>query len=243
MFAGRLITGVKNGPSPRLAAGSGCAPSACGRSRRWSTSPISSRYDRGRPLHVFDADKLDGHRSMPRMAQAGETLAGARRQDLRARPDDPASSPTTTAPSASPASWAASRPSSTEATTNVFVECAWFDPMVVAQAGRKLGIVSDARYRFERTVDPESSAMPGIELATKLILELCGGTPHEVGGRRPRRGARHGHRVPGQRSAAPDRPRPAAGADQRASCTRLGFAVAGSGADAQGRRCRRGGPT
>jgi phenylalanyl-tRNA synthetase beta chain len=68
---------------------------------------------------------------------------------------------------------------SSEATTNVFVESAWFDPLVVAQAGRKLGIVSDARYRFERTVDPESQ-LPGIELATKLIVELCGGTPHEV---------------------------------------------------------------
>src|SRR5690606_8748188 len=66
-----------------------------------------------------------------------------------------------------------------EATVNVFVESAWFEPASVAAAGRKLGIVSDARYRFERTVDPES-VLPGIELATKLITELCGGTAHEV---------------------------------------------------------------
>jgi phenylalanyl-tRNA synthetase beta chain len=64
-------------------------------------------------------------------------------------------------------------------TTDVFVECAWFDPLVTAAAGRRLGINSDARYRFERTVDPES-VRPGIELATKLILELCGGKAHEV---------------------------------------------------------------
>ena len=77
---------------------------------------------------------------------------------------------------------------SSETTTNVFIESAWFDPLVVAAAGRKLGINSDARYRFERTVDPEG-VLPGLELATKLVLELCGGTAHEVGGRRPCRGA------------------------------------------------------
>jgi phenylalanyl-tRNA synthetase beta chain len=68
---------------------------------------------------------------------------------------------------------------STEATTDVFIESAWFEPAVVARAGRRLGIVSDARYRFERTVDPESQ-IPGLELATKMILALCGGTPHEI---------------------------------------------------------------
>src|SRR5690606_36385597 len=67
----------------------------------------------------------------------------------------------------------------TEDTVNVFVDCAWFEPESIAATGRKLGIVSDARYRFERTVDPES-VLPGIELATKLITELCGGTAHEV---------------------------------------------------------------
>jgi phenylalanyl-tRNA synthetase beta chain len=64
-------------------------------------------------------------------------------------------------------------------TVNVFIECAWFDPAAIATTGRRLGIVSDARYRFERTVDPQS-VIPGIELATKMITELCGGIAHEV---------------------------------------------------------------
>src|SRR5690606_1848505 len=68
---------------------------------------------------------------------------------------------------------------STEETTSVFIESAWFEPTAIATAGRKLGIVSDARYRFERTVDP-TSVLPGIELATRLILHLCGGEAHET---------------------------------------------------------------
>ena len=68
---------------------------------------------------------------------------------------------------------------SSEQTTNVFIECAWFEPTAIAATGRKTGINSDARYRFERTVDPES-VMPGIELATRLVMELCGGEPAET---------------------------------------------------------------
>src|SRR6185312_2212500 len=64
-------------------------------------------------------------------------------------------------------------------TTNVFIESAWFDPARVAQAGRKFAIVSDARYRFERGVDPQF-VLPGLELCTQLILEWCGGEPSEV---------------------------------------------------------------
>jgi phenylalanyl-tRNA synthetase beta chain len=66
-----------------------------------------------------------------------------------------------------------------EATTDVFVESAWFDPIRTAQTGRTTGIVSDAQYRFARGVDP-ASLVPGIELATALILALCGGEPSEV---------------------------------------------------------------
>ena len=71
----------------------------------------------------------------------------------------------------------------TEATTDVFVESAWFDPVRTARTGRRLRISSDARYRFERGVDPAFTAK-GIELATRMILELCGGEPSEVDGRR-----------------------------------------------------------
>ena len=66
-----------------------------------------------------------------------------------------------------------------EATTNVFIESAYFDPVRTARTGRELGIVSDARYRFERGVDPEY-IVPGLDLATKLIVDLCGGEPTEI---------------------------------------------------------------
>jgi phenylalanyl-tRNA synthetase beta chain len=66
-----------------------------------------------------------------------------------------------------------------ETTTDVLIESALWEPLNIAQTGRKLGINSDARYRFERGVDP-AFLVPGLELATKLVLELCGGTPSEV---------------------------------------------------------------
>src|SRR5437016_13761065 len=66
----------------------------------------------------------------------------------------------------------------TEDTRHVFVESAWFDPQRIAASGRKLGIQSDARYRFERGTDP-AFVVPGLELATKLVLEFCGGEPAE----------------------------------------------------------------
>jgi phenylalanyl-tRNA synthetase beta chain len=67
----------------------------------------------------------------------------------------------------------------TDATTDVFIESAWFDPIRTAQTGRVLALTSDAQYRFARGVDPEF-VVPGLELATKLILELCGGEPSDV---------------------------------------------------------------
>ena len=61
-----------------------------------------------------------------------------------------------------------------ETTTNVFLEAAYFDPLRTAATGRKLGVISDARYRFERGVDPAFTQV-GAEIATQMILELCGG--------------------------------------------------------------------
>jgi phenylalanyl-tRNA synthetase beta chain len=66
-----------------------------------------------------------------------------------------------------------------DATTDVFLESAWFDPIRTAQTGRTTGITSDAQYRFARGVDPEST-LPGLELATQLILDLCGGEASDV---------------------------------------------------------------
>src|SRR6185295_8526163 len=64
-------------------------------------------------------------------------------------------------------------------TTDVLIESALWDPLNIAQTGRKLGIQSDARYRFERGVDP-SFLLPGLELATQMVMDLCGGAPSEV---------------------------------------------------------------
>ena len=176
MFTGRLIAGVKNGPSPDWLQA---------RLRAIGLRPISAlvditnfvTFDRGRPLHVFDADKLTGvvH---ARMAKPGESLVALDGKTYALDPSIPV-----IADGSGPVGIAGimgGEPTgSSEATVNVFVESAWFEPTIVAQAGRKLSIMSDARYRFERTVDP-ASQIPGIELATKLILELCGGTPHET---------------------------------------------------------------
>ncbi len=81
--------------------------------------------------------------------------------------------------SRSPASWAAKPRAATRSTTDVLIESALWEPLNIAQTGRKLGINSDARYRFERGVDP-AFLVPGLELATKMVLDLCGGTPSEI---------------------------------------------------------------
>ena len=66
-----------------------------------------------------------------------------------------------------------------EETQHVFVESAWFNPIRTAQTGRDTGITSDAQYRFARGVDT-GFIVDGLELATKLILEFCGGEPSEI---------------------------------------------------------------
>ena len=72
---------------------------------------------------------------------------------------------------------------STEATTNVFIESAYFDPKRTARTGRKLNIQSDARFRFERGVDPDF-VVPGLELATRMVLDICGGEASKIDDRR-----------------------------------------------------------
>jgi phenylalanyl-tRNA synthetase beta chain len=228
MFAGRLIRGVNNGPSPAWLQA---------RLRAIGLRPISAlvditnfvTYDRGRPLHVFDADTLTGT-VHARMARDGETLLALNGNTYTLDPTIPVIADGSGAVGI--AGIMGGEPTgSTDRTTSVFVESAWFEPLVVAQAGRKLGIASDARYRFERTVDP-ASQVPGIELATKLILEMCGGTPHEM--------VVAGHvEAPGTVIAFPlGEVRRLTGLDLPAEritglLERLGFAVGGTGATRQ----------
>ena len=176
MFAGRLIRGLKNGPSPE---------GLQKRLKAVGLRPISAlvdvtnlvAHDRGRPLHVFDAAKLKGN-MRARLARPGETLLALDGKsytldgEMTVIADDAAARGVAGVMGGEDSSC-------TEATTDVFVESAFFDPVRTARTGRTLGIVSDARYRFERGVDPEF-VVPGLELATKLILEFCGGEPSEI---------------------------------------------------------------
>lgn len=176
IFAGRLIRGVKNGPSPAWLQR---------RLRAIGLRPISAlvdvtnfiTYDRGRPLHVFDAAKVTGDLQV-RFAREGEELLAL---DGKTYALDPTM--TVVADEAGAESlggiMGGEASGCTETTTDVFVEAAWFDPIRTALSGRKLKINSDARYRFDRGVDPES-CVDGIEAATAMILDLCGGEPSEV---------------------------------------------------------------
>jgi len=172
-FALRLVRGVKNGPSPAWMQR---------RLRAIGLRPINAlvdvtnyiTHDRGRPLHVFDAGRVGGDLVVRRGA-AGESLAAL---DGKTYALDP--SVVVIADDNGVESLAGimggSASGCSEATTDVLVESALWDPLTVAQTGRRLGVLSDARFRFERGVDP-AMTLPGLELATRMILDLCGGTP------------------------------------------------------------------
>src|SRR3954464_9987812 len=176
IFAGRLIRGVKNGPAPQWvqerlkSVGMKSIPALVD-----ATNLISQ--DRGRPLHVFDADKLSGN-LQARMAKAGEEVAAL---DEKTYTLDAAT--IVIADDARAVSIAGVMggmdSGSFENTVNVFIESAWFDPARIARTGRKQAIISDARYRFERGVDPQF-VLPGLELCTRYILEWCGGEASDV---------------------------------------------------------------
>lgn len=176
LFVGRYIRGVKNGPSPQWLQR---------RLKAIGLRPISALVDitnyitfaYARPLHVFDADKVSGN-IRARAARDGETLDALDNKTYTLT-----SAMTVIADDAGLEAIAGiigGIPSScTDATTNVFLEAAYFDPLTTAATGRKLGITSDARYRFERGVDPAFTPV-GAEIATRMIVELCGGEASHV---------------------------------------------------------------
>ncbi len=129
-------------------------------------------FDLNRPLHVFDADKVAGDVTM-RMARPGEEVLaldgktyGLDGETLVIADE--------TVPEAIAGIMGGEESGCTRETRNVFLEVALFDPISVARAGRRLGLSSDARYRFERGIDPRSLEW-GVEVAARLILEICGG--------------------------------------------------------------------
>jgi phenylalanyl-tRNA synthetase beta chain len=171
LFVGRYFKGVKNGPSPEWLQR---------RLKAIGLRPISTLVDitnyitfaYGRPLHVFDADKVKGN-IRARMARDGEELAAldgktyALTAEMTVIADDSSAEGIAGIIGGEPSGCS-------ETTTNVFLEAAYFDPLRTAATGRKLGVISDARYRFERGVDPAFTQV-GAEIATHMILELCGG--------------------------------------------------------------------
>jgi phenylalanyl-tRNA synthetase beta chain len=176
VFMGRVIRGVRNGPSPDWLQK---------RLRAIGLRPISAvvdvtnffTFDQNRPLHAFDADKVRGGlRVHP--AEGGETIAALDGKSYAFAPgmmvisDD-------TGPESIAGIMGGEATGCTDDTVNIFLESAYWDPITVATTGRALRINSDARYRFERGVDPAFTG-DGLELATKMILDLCGGEASEV---------------------------------------------------------------
>ena len=183
VFAGRYIRGVKNGPSPKWLQD---------RLTAIGLRPINAlvdvtnliSYDRARPLHVYDAHKLVGTEISTRLGRHGvngdEHLIALDGKTYELTPEmSVIADASGERPIGLGGVMGGESTGCSDETTDVFVESAWFDPIRTAQTGRATGIASDAQYRFARTVDTHS-LVPGIELATKLILELCGGEPSEV---------------------------------------------------------------
>ncbi len=177
VFSGRLIKGVRNGPSPawlqRKLIAIGLRPI----STLVDITNLLS-YDRCRPLHVYDAATLTGGFVEARLGKEAEKVEALDGKTYEASPEICVIADGSGAIGLGGVMGGESTKVS-ETTTDVFVECAWFDPIRTAQTGRTLGLTSDAQYRFARGVDP-GFVVPGLELATKLILDLCGGEPSEV---------------------------------------------------------------
>jgi phenylalanyl-tRNA synthetase beta chain len=173
---GRTIRGLKNSPSPKWLQD---------RLTFIGLRPINAlvdvtnffTFDLGRPLHVFDVGKLTGNVLTLRRG-AGETMRALNGKDYVVDPEDCAICDAAGVQSIAGVIGGEAT-GCDETTTAVFVECALFDPIRIARTGRRHQIVSDARQRFERGLDP--ALMPdAIEAATALILQLCGGEPGAV---------------------------------------------------------------
>ncbi|MFI5012575.1 MAG: phenylalanine--tRNA ligase subunit beta [Hyphomicrobiales bacterium] len=175
-FALRLVRGVKNGASPAFMQR---------RLKAIGLRPINAlvditnylTFDRGRPLHVFDASKVRGALSV-RRAETDESLTALDGKtyvfdDTMVVIADRQGVESIGGIMGGEASGCDER------TTEVLIESALWDPLNIAETGRKLGINTDARYRFERGVDP-AFCLPGLEMATRLVLDICGGEPSQT---------------------------------------------------------------
>ena len=175
-FSGRVLRGVRNGPSPEWLQK---------RLRAIGLRPINTlvditnffTYDLNRPLHVFDADKVAGD-LVVRPSRAGEELLALDGRTY-AFPEGTMVICDEAGPESIAGIMGGEATGCVDGTVNVFLESAYWDPITIAATGRALKINSDARYRFERGADP-AFTLPGLDLATRMILDLCGGEASEA---------------------------------------------------------------
>jgi phenylalanyl-tRNA synthetase beta chain len=175
-FALRLVRGVRNGPSPEWLQA---------RLRAIGLRPINAlvditnfmTFDRNRPLHVFDAARVKGDLTV-RRARAGEQILALDGKTYTLTDEQVVIADADGVESLA-GIMGGEHSGCDEGTVDVLIESALWDPLNIARSGRALGINSDARYRFERGVDPDF-CKPGLDLATALILELCGGEASEM---------------------------------------------------------------
>ncbi|MCJ8507797.1 phenylalanine--tRNA ligase subunit beta [Rhizobium lemnae] len=171
-FALRLVRRVKNGPSPAWMQQ---------RLKAIGLRPINAlvditnymTFDQGRPMHVFDAAKVKGNLTV-RRATEGEEILALDTRTYKLSPNNVIIADDNGVESIG-GIMGGEHSGCDENTVDVLIESALWDPINIAKSGRALGIITDARYRFERGVDPEYM-MPGLERTTELVLELCGGT-------------------------------------------------------------------
>ncbi len=175
-FGLRLVRGVKNGPSPAWMQT---------RLKAIGLRPINAlvdvtnymTFDQGRPMHVFDAAKVKGDLTVRRAAE-GETVLALDTREYKLGPNNVVIADDNGVESIG-GIMGGEHSGCDENTTDVLIESALWDPINIAKSGRTLGIITDARYRFERGVDPEYM-VPGLDRTTQLVLELCGGVAAEA---------------------------------------------------------------
>ena len=176
LFCGRVLRGVRNGPSPAWLQN---------RLTAIGLRPINFlvdvtnffTYDLNRPLHVFDADKVSGNLRVHR-AEGGETLLALDGKEYTFQPGQMIISDEN-GPESIAGVMGGEETGCTDDTVNVFVESAYWDPIQTAYTGRALRINSDARYRFERGVDPAFTP-EGLDHAVAMILDIAGGEASEM---------------------------------------------------------------
>lgn len=174
-FAGRVVHGVKNGPSPQWLQD---------RLKAIGLRPISAlvditnfiTYDRARPLHFYDMGKLKGPVTV-RMGQ-DETFEALDDKSYMATSEDCAITDENGILGLGGIVGGESS-GCDETTTDILIESAYFDPLTIRRSAKRLGVNSDAKYRFERGVDT-GFVLGGVELATKMVLDICGGEASDV---------------------------------------------------------------